>query len=535
MALPVFQAVFSHAGNPTTAPAATLGTTAAGDVLICVITSGGSNTVPTPGGTYSGGAWTLIDDGQLTTTGDVAVYWSRCTGNHTGQTVTSITVDSGSLTVARYNSVQASGSPIGANKSESITTNAANPGLTAFTTTTADSKVVLAVGADDNLAVITAASATSALTVRSAPASSGGADSQVGIADRDQAVAGTTGAFTTTWGANAAGTGKYLLGFELLGVQPTAHTATPADSVAVADATTRAKGAAAAPADSVAVADATTRVKAASQAPADSVAVADAATRAVAAARVVADSVAVADQAVTAKAIFLTVNDSVGVADGAGASLGKLVAPADSVAVVDQAAPAAAKALAPADAVAVADAAAPASALVRSAADSVTAADAAATSKAIAAAPADSVAVGDQAATEQVYVRAFADATTVTDQATAAQGYVCAAADSVTVTDLAAPVLGSGVNHTLQVDDAVSVADDLARAVAYRRTLVDAVAIGESVVLVLSVSASAGFHVRLGSSEPGDGVALADSGHNGAETRLLAAPAGNVTLRDSPA
>jgi hypothetical protein len=212
--VPVYQAAASHSGNPTTAPSATLGTTAADDVLICVVSSGGSNTIPTLAGTYSGGAWTAIDSAALATTGAVAAYWSRCTGNHTGQTVTSTTVDSGSLTVARYNNVLATATPIGANKIESATTNAAN------------SKVVLVVGADDNLAVVTAASAGgNALTVRSVPTSSGGADSGVGIADRDQATAGTSGAITTTWGANAAGTGKYLLAFELLGApsvtQPT--------------------------------------------------------------------------------------------------------------------------------------------------------------------------------------------------------------------------------------------------------------------------------------------------------------------------
>lgn len=221
-ALPAHQATASHTGNPTTAPSTTLGTTAADDILIGVVTNGGANTTPTFAGTYSGGAWTLVDNGQLTTTGNVAVYWSRCTGNHTGQTVTSSTTDSGSMCVGRYSGALATATPIGATKIESITTNAANPGLGAFTTTTANSKVVLAVGCDDNLAVITAATAGgNALTVRAAPSSSGGADSQVGLADRDQAAAGTSGAFATTWGANAAGTGKYLLAFELLGAPST--------------------------------------------------------------------------------------------------------------------------------------------------------------------------------------------------------------------------------------------------------------------------------------------------------------------------
>jgi len=221
--LPVYQNTVSHTGNPTTAPSATLGTTAANDILICVITSGGSNTTPTPGGTYNGGAWTLVDNGQLTTTGNVAVYWSRCTGNHSGQTVNSTTVDSGSIQVHRFNNVYSGGNPIGANKIESITTNAANPGLSAFTTTTANSKVILAVGADDNLASMTAATVGgNAMSVVTAATSSGGADSGVGFAHRDQATAGTTGAFTTTWGANAAGTGKYLLAFELLGAEASA-------------------------------------------------------------------------------------------------------------------------------------------------------------------------------------------------------------------------------------------------------------------------------------------------------------------------
>jgi hypothetical protein len=219
--VPVHQATVSHTGNPTTAPSTTLGTTAADDVLICVITSGGSDTIPSPAGTYTttgGGSWTAVDSSALSSTGACAVYWSRCTGNHTGQTVSATTVDSGSLMVSRFNSVYAGGDPIGANKSESQPEETANPSLTAFTTTTANSKVILAVGCDDNLAAITAATAGgNAMSLRGAPTSSGGADSQVGLLDRDQASAGTTGAFATTWGANAAASSKYLLGFELLG------------------------------------------------------------------------------------------------------------------------------------------------------------------------------------------------------------------------------------------------------------------------------------------------------------------------------
>jgi hypothetical protein len=226
--LPVHQATVSHTGNPTTAPSATLGTTALNDVLIAVVSSGGSTTVPTLAGTYTstgGGSWTLIDSG-VGATSAFAVYWSRCSGNHTGQTVTSTTVDSGSLVVSRYNNVLSTATPIGANKIESATSNAANPGLGAFTSLHANSKIVLAVAADDNLAVVSAAAAGgNALSIRGVPTSSGGADSGAGIMDRDQAAAGTTGAFTTTWGANAASTNKYLLAFELRGApsetQPT--------------------------------------------------------------------------------------------------------------------------------------------------------------------------------------------------------------------------------------------------------------------------------------------------------------------------
>lgn len=208
---PLYVSTAPHAGNPTTAPSVTLTTTAANDILIATVVSGGSTTVPTFGGTYNGGAWTLIDSGTWTT-GAGATYWSRCTGNHSGQTVTATTVDSGSIAVHRITGALTTGSPIGGSTGASVA--AANGALSAFTTTDNDSLVCLTIAVDDNQAYSAPTKDGVAMTARTSASSTGGGDSLVGLATADQAVAGTSGAFAITQAAGTA-QGKRFTAFAI--------------------------------------------------------------------------------------------------------------------------------------------------------------------------------------------------------------------------------------------------------------------------------------------------------------------------------
>lgn len=208
---PVPAAAFVHSGNPTTAPAVTLGTTAADDILIAVVTTGSGSSGPTLGGTYGGGAWTSIDSGTWgASDGAGAVYWSRCTGNHTGQTVTATTVNSGSLAVERITGAATSGSPIAG--STGANTTLLDGSLTGFTSTADDCLICLAVMVDDNQAVSGQTMNGSAMTERFEAGSTGGLDSLVGLATITQTTAGATGDFAIT---NVAGTaqGKRLTAF----------------------------------------------------------------------------------------------------------------------------------------------------------------------------------------------------------------------------------------------------------------------------------------------------------------------------------
>lgn len=218
MAAPAFSTSWQHTGNPTTAPSTTLGTTAANDILIAVIVNAGATTVPTLGGTYSGGAWTAVDSGTWTT-GAGATYWSRCTGNHTGQTVTATTVDSGSMNVVRITGAATSGSPIDGSNGASVA--ATDGALSSFNTTQADCLVCLTVAFDDNQAWSAQTKNAVSMVERSDAASSGGGDSMVGLATLEQAVAGATGAFAMTQPAGT-GQGKRLTGF---GIKPVAAVA----------------------------------------------------------------------------------------------------------------------------------------------------------------------------------------------------------------------------------------------------------------------------------------------------------------------
>lgn len=211
MAAPAFVSYTGHTGNPTTSATVTLPTTAANDILILVAVNAGAITSLTPGGTYSGGAWTSIDSGAGTLQWG-GFWWSRCTGNHTGQTVTvSTAVDSCSAAIMRISGALTSGSPIDTNKSG--TTIAANGmSLTGFNTTVADTLVVFGIAADDNITIANPTKGATAMDLRGQTSSTGGADSMVGLATLAQAASGATGNFT---GNHASALSKRLAAFAI--------------------------------------------------------------------------------------------------------------------------------------------------------------------------------------------------------------------------------------------------------------------------------------------------------------------------------
>lgn len=210
MAAPVAGTAVSHAANPTTSATATLGTTAADTILIAVAVNGGSTAALTLAGTYNGGAWSSIGAGAGTNQWG-GVWWSRCTANHSGQTVVAATAtDSCALIVIPVTGCLTGVSPVDANTSS---TNLTANGLTlaAFDTTVADTLVMLAIAADDNVAITSPTKGGAAMAISTA-ASTGGADSIVGICNLAQAAAGSTGAFA---GTHASTLSKRLVGFAL--------------------------------------------------------------------------------------------------------------------------------------------------------------------------------------------------------------------------------------------------------------------------------------------------------------------------------
>jgi hypothetical protein len=196
MAAPVAGTAVGHAGNPTTSATATLGTTAANTILIAVA--------------VNGGAWSSIGAGAGTAQWG-GVWWSRCTGNHSTQTVIAATAtDSCSLIVIPVTGCLTGASPVDTNVSSANVT-ANGLGLAAFNTTVVDTLVMLGIAADDNIAITSPTKGGSAMAISTA-ASTGGADSIVGIANVSQAAAGTTGAFA---GTHASALSKRLVGFAL--------------------------------------------------------------------------------------------------------------------------------------------------------------------------------------------------------------------------------------------------------------------------------------------------------------------------------
>jgi hypothetical protein len=206
-----------HAGNPTTSATVTLPTTAADDILIVSVVNGGANAALTlTTGTFTlDTSLALIGSGGGWTTGWGGVYWVRCSGDHSGQTIiASGATDSCSLQVQRFSGCATSGNPYDTNISEATVGSGANCALAAFNTTLPNTLVCYSVAVDDNQNTSAMTKGGAAMGNLTATASTGGADSHVAMASLAQAATGTTGAFAATL---AAGTnsGKRATAFAL--------------------------------------------------------------------------------------------------------------------------------------------------------------------------------------------------------------------------------------------------------------------------------------------------------------------------------
>jgi hypothetical protein len=217
MAAPAWvSATAQSSGASATSATVNLPTTAANDILIVTAVNGGANAaLTTTTGTYNGSALAVIGSGGWTT-GWGATYWTRCTGDHSGQTViiTGAT-NSCALLVQRFSGCTTSGNPYDTNISDASVAAGANCALAAFNTTVADTLVVYSIAVDDNQNTSAMTKGGAAMGNLSIASSTGGTDSHCASASLAQAATGTTGAFAATL---AAGTneGKRATAFALV-------------------------------------------------------------------------------------------------------------------------------------------------------------------------------------------------------------------------------------------------------------------------------------------------------------------------------
>jgi hypothetical protein len=180
----------------TTSFSVTLPYTEPDDIIIVEYTHGATGT-GTFGGTYSGPAFTNKVSQTHTTTWSSHCWYSRATGNHSGQTV-SVTglTDSAAGGFTLYRGAIKTGDPLADATVVQEDNAAGNETQAQITTATNGAMVVITVGLENNFAITTFACTSPTLTKRVETQSTGGSDSTIASASGLKAVAGATGAFT---------------------------------------------------------------------------------------------------------------------------------------------------------------------------------------------------------------------------------------------------------------------------------------------------------------------------------------------------
>lgn len=195
--------------NSTTSFSITLPTTQAGDIIILEFAHRGTGD-GTIAGTYNGPAFALKHS-QLFATSLYSgkTYWSRATGDHSGQTVTgSSLTNSCAAIVTVYRGALASGDPL-ADATIVGEQNASGDETQAQITTMTDGAwvVLMVVNSPDYAVSTQACTSPGALTEQAERLSTGGTDSSVSHASAEKTSAGATGAFT--WAQTNAVSGSW--------------------------------------------------------------------------------------------------------------------------------------------------------------------------------------------------------------------------------------------------------------------------------------------------------------------------------------
>ena len=216
----------------TTSFTITLPATAAGDIIILEFAHRGTGN-GTIGGTYTGPAFTLKHS-QLFATSAFSgkTYYSRATGNHTGQTVTgSSLTNSCAAIITVYRGALASGDPLADATVVGEENASGNETQAQITTATDGSWVVLMVVNSPDLAVATQSSTSpGTLTERAERLSTGGTDSSIAHASAEKTTAGGTGNLTWTQTDAASGSWGYAIKPEPVAANPTISSASMADA-----------------------------------------------------------------------------------------------------------------------------------------------------------------------------------------------------------------------------------------------------------------------------------------------------------------
>lgn len=196
----------------TTSFSITLPTTQADDILILEFThrGTGNGTIGGTSITTGGLTWTLKKSqtyGGALFSGKT--YWTRATGNHSGQTVTgSGLTNSCAAIVTQYRGALASGDPLADATVVGEENASGNETQAQITTATDKAWVVLVVVNSPDLAISTqACTSPGALTERAERLSTGGTDTSISHASAEKATAGATGAFT--WAQTNAASGSW--------------------------------------------------------------------------------------------------------------------------------------------------------------------------------------------------------------------------------------------------------------------------------------------------------------------------------------
>ena len=193
----------------TTSFSITLPATAVGDIIILEFSHRGTGN-GTIGGTYSGPAFTLKHSqlfGSSLFSGKT--YYSRATGNHTGQTVTGSSLTNACAAIVTvYRGCVDTGDPLADATVVGEENASGNETQAQITTATDGAWVVLVVVNSPDLAISTqACTSPGTLTERAERLSTGGTDASIAHASAVKATAGGTG--NLTWAQTNAASGSW--------------------------------------------------------------------------------------------------------------------------------------------------------------------------------------------------------------------------------------------------------------------------------------------------------------------------------------